>query len=50
VFEEIWISFFSSLLLRQDEFLRKLSNKNREVKENDPSFAPKLLDIWYEMR
>jgi len=25
--------------------LRKLSNKNREVKQNDSFFYPKLLDI-----
>jgi len=36
-----------------EEFPRKLSNKNREVKENDITditFCPKLLDIWDEMR
>lgn len=39
-----------------DEFLRKLSDKDREVKENDSSSYPcyprdsKLLDIWNEMR
>ena len=33
-----------------EEFPRKLSNKNGEVKENDIPFYPKLLDIWDEMR
>ena len=36
-----------------EEFPRKLSNKNGEVKENDITFYPcdpKLLDIWDEMR
>jgi hypothetical protein len=41
---------FFHLCCETDEFLRKLSNKNREVKENDPFFTPKLLDIWNEMR
>jgi hypothetical protein len=41
---------FFHLCRQADEFLRKLSNKNREVKENDPSLTPKLLDIWNEMR
>ncbi|MBP1698573.1 MAG: hypothetical protein H6Q41_3761 [Deltaproteobacteria bacterium] len=41
---------FFHLCYQRDKFLRKLSNKNREVKENDPFFTPKLLDIWNEMR
>jgi hypothetical protein len=31
---------FFHLGRRGDEFLRKLSNKNREVKENDSSVKP----------
>jgi len=36
---------FFHLFCQTDEFLRKLSNKNREVKENDPSLTPNSLDI-----
>jgi len=34
---------FFHLCRRAGEFLRKLSNKNREVKENDSSFIPNCL-------
>jgi hypothetical protein len=34
-------SFFH-LCRQADEFLRKLSNKNREVKENDPFLTPQI--------
>jgi hypothetical protein len=41
---------FSHLGCQTDEFLRKLSNKNGEVKGNDLFPTPKLLDICNEMR
>jgi len=34
---------FFHLCGQADEFLRKLSNKNKEVKENDSSFVPNCL-------
>jgi len=34
---------FFHLCRQADEFLRKLSNKNKEVKENDSYFVPNCL-------
>jgi hypothetical protein len=38
---------FFHLCRQADEFLRKLPNKNREVKENDSSFTPAMKSEYF---